>query len=394
MKRASLTSLVFILMNFVVAMSGMVLGGILDQVALSLGVPVEQAGLLNTMFSYGAALGVPVLLILLRGLRRGLMLKAMLALSLLFTLLLVLAHSFEHLLLIRLLMGIVVNSYGAVAMSMAVAMAAPERQGRALALYISGSSLALLVGLPLTRLLSSVLDWRSVFWILWGIMLLSLGYFHLALPKEVQRPARLRLNQELFYLRDRRTSLVLVYTLIMFTGSGALYIFITPYLLTLFPALEPWMSLILLGLGLSSLLGNAIGGQVSDRIGYAKSMLLGGGLQLLCVALLLFSQASAALSVGFALLWLMSVWFTGLQVNAGIVRETNNKSSFMLSLNGSAVQLGYALGSSIAALIIASTGIQHVPLITLVTSLAICGLQWYALNKLPPKAEVSDAPHH
>lgn len=37
------------------------------------------------------------------------------------------------------------------------------------------------------------------------------------------------------------------------------------------------MSLILLVLGIASFIGNLIGGHVSDRIGYSKSMLVGAG---------------------------------------------------------------------------------------------------------------------
>nr|AHH81862.1 arabinose efflux permease [uncultured bacterium pAB4] len=63
MKQSQLTLIVFMLMNFVIGMSAMVFGGILDQVAISLNVSVALTGLLTTSFSIGAAIGVPIILI-------------------------------------------------------------------------------------------------------------------------------------------------------------------------------------------------------------------------------------------------------------------------------------------------------------------------------------------
>ena len=70
--------LVFSAMSFVLAMTAFVFSGILDKVAASLGISVADSGLLNTMYSYGAAFGVPITLILFRKVERSKMLKLML----------------------------------------------------------------------------------------------------------------------------------------------------------------------------------------------------------------------------------------------------------------------------------------------------------------------------
>ena len=66
MKKPNTMLLVFSAMSFVLAMTAFVFSGILDKVAVSLGISVAQSGLLNTMYSYGAAFGVPITLILFR----------------------------------------------------------------------------------------------------------------------------------------------------------------------------------------------------------------------------------------------------------------------------------------------------------------------------------------
>ena len=383
MKKPNIMLLVFSAMSFVLAMTAFVFSGILDKVAVSLDISVAQSGLLNTMYSYGAAFGVPITLILFRKVERSKMLKLMLFATILTTFALIYAQNFVQLLIVRLLMGISANSYGVLAISTILALSPKDRQGRSLAFYIMGSSLALVIGIPLTRALSAVLDWRSIFWILNAMMLLSLVYFLKYLPKADHEATKLDLKNELQFFKDGKTLLLLAYTLTMFMGYNAFYTYATPYLLLLFPSIEPLMSLILVGLGLASFTGNLIGGHVSDAIGYAKSMMLGAVLQTAAMLLILVFQPSKWLSVLFIIVWLMSAWFTGLQLNTGIAQVTDNKSSFMLSINGSLIQLGGAFGASLAAVVINLSGIQSIVFVTLLTSLALILIQVVSMRKYP-----------
>ena len=383
MKKPNIMLLVFSAMSFVLAMTAFVFSGILDKVAVSLGISVAQSGLLNTMYSYGAAFGVPITLILFRTVERSKMLKLMLFATILTTFALIYAQNFVQLLIVRLLMGISANSYGVLAISTILALSPKDRQGRSLAFYIMGSSLALVIGIPLTRALSAVLDWRSIFWILNAMMLFSLAYFLKYLPKADHEATKLDLKNELQFFKDGKTLLLLAYTLTMFMGYHAFYTYATPYLLLLFPSIEPLMSLILVGLGLASFTGNLLGGHVSDAIGYAKSMMLGAVLQTAAMLLILVFQPSKWLSVLFIIGWLMSAWFTGLQLNTGIAQVTENKSSFMLSINGSLIQLGGAFGASLAAVVISLTGIHSIVFVTLLTSLALILIQVVSMRKYP-----------
>ena len=381
MKKPNIMLLVFSAMSFVLAMTAFVFSGILDKVAVSLGISVAESGLLNTMYSYGAAFGVPITLILFRKIERSRMLKLMLFATILTTFALIYAQNFVQLLIVRLLMGISANSYGVLAISTILALSPKDRQGRSLAFYIMGSSLALVIGIPLTRALSAVLDWRSIFWILNAMMLLSLAYFLKYLPKADHEATKLDLKNELQFFKDGKTLLLFAYTFAMFMGYNAFYTYATPYLLLLFPSIEPLMSLILVALGLASFTGNLIGGHVSDAIGYAKSLMLGAVLQTAAMLLILVFQPSKWLSVLFIIVWLMSAWFTGLQLNTGIAQVTENKSSFMLSINSSLIQLGGAFGASLAAIVINLSGIQSIVFVALLTSLAIVLIQAVSMKK-------------
>ena len=70
-------------------------------------------------------------------------------------------------------------------------------------------------------------------------------------------------------------------------------------------------------------------------------------------------------------LWMVNSWFIGLQINTAITIVTQNKSSLMISLNSSGIQLGQALGTSIAAMIITKANISFIVLLSTVTSIIV-----------------------
>jgi len=381
MKKESFILIVFCLMSFALAMTAFVFGGILDQVALSLNISVANSGLLNTMYSYGAAFGVPITLIVFRKIERSKMLKIMLFITILMSFALITVQSFPLMLLVRLMMGISANSYGVLAIATVMAVTAKEKQGRAMAFLIMGSSLALVIGIPLTRALSAALDWRSIFAILMVLMIFSLIIFILILPKGDHESTKIQLRNELRFFKDGKTLLLIIYTLFMFIGYNAFYTYVTPYLLEIFPSVEKLMSFVLVAFGIASFVGNIIGGHVSDRIGYRKSMLIGAILQLIFAILIFLTQPVMWLSIVMIVLWITSAWFTGLQLNTGIAQVTHNQSSFMISINSSAIQLGGAIGASISAVVIARTGIDNIVIILLLTGILVTIIQLISIKK-------------
>ena len=380
MKQSQLTLIVFMLMNFVIGMSAMVFGGILDQVAISLNVSVALTGLLATSFSIGAAIGVPIILIVFAQANRKRLMLILLSLSLLSNIATILAPNFVLLLVARTLMGITINGYGVMAISTVTSLAEKDRQGRSLAFLIMGNALAMLVGIPLARALSGILDWRGIFWILNLLTFLAFVYFALVLPNPKEEAAKMSILDQFEYLKSIKVWTLLIFTLVMFSGYAALNTFVTPFLLDRFPGLNPIMSLVLVGLGLASFIGNNIGGHLSDRIGYSKSMLVGAILQALNILMVIVLRNYTLFNILFIIFWIMSAWITGLQLNLGIMQETHHDARFIISLTGTSIQMGSAIGSSIAALIVANYGIQSIVYFTLGMTVLMVVIQSFALR--------------
>jgi DHA1 family putative efflux transporter-like MFS transporter len=200
----------------------------------------------------------------------------------------------------------------------------------------------------------------------------------LVLPNPKEEAAKMSILDQFEYLKSIKVWTLLIFTLVMFSGYAALNTFVTPFLLDRFPGLNPIMSLVLVGLGLASFIGNNIGGHLSDRIGYSKSMLVGAILQALNILMVIVLRNYTLFNIFFIIFWIMSAWITGLQLNLGIMQETHHDARFIISLTGTSIQLGSAIGSSIAALIVANYGIQSIVYFTLGMTVLMVVIQSFA----------------
>ena len=284
---SNLTLSIFILMAFVLTMSAMLFNGILDKVAKELQISISETGLLSSAYAYGAAIGVPILLILFREMERTKALKILLFATIVATTWMILAPDFIQLLLARFIAGIAANSYGVLATATVVDFSPKEKLGSTLARLIMGAALAMVIGIPLTRFLSEIFSWRLDFAFLIFLMALSLVYFICFLPKAQPSEEEVDFRSELRFLKVKDVQFVLLSVFLFFFGYGGFYTFQTAFLIELSPVLLPLMSALLVLFGLASFTGNHIGGVFADRIGYKKSLLIGSSLMAI-LSLLIF----------------------------------------------------------------------------------------------------------
>ena len=363
-----ITMLVFIVMNFVLSMSSALFNGILDKIAIDLNIPLSQTGYLTSFYAYGAGIGVPIFLIFFRKANRSVLLKWMLFLNILITTLSLFSPNYIFLLFTRFFMGLTGNCYGVLATATIAATSPKEKVGKNLALLITGGASALMIGIPLTRTLSAIYSWQNIFVVLIILMILALIYFIFYLPDIHQDMKPLNLKSELELLKQRNVAVVLIASIVTFIGYGAFYTYLTPYIVNQFPKFETYMSFLLMVIGFCSFFGNILGGFICDRLGFYKSLSIGTAIQILISICIFVTRNLMLANIIFVLLWMISGWFIGLQINTAITVVTQNKSSLMISLNSSGIQLGQAIGASIASILIANISISVIIFISTLTA--------------------------
>ncbi|MFI0572983.1 Cmx/CmrA family chloramphenicol efflux MFS transporter [Streptomyces tendae] len=248
--------------------SEFMLAGLVPDIASDLGVGVGTAGTLTSAFAIGMVVGAPLVAALARAWPRRTGLLA-------FVLAFAAAHavgalttSFPVLVATRVVAALANAGFLAVALTAAAALVPADRKGRALAVLLSGTTVATVAGVPGGALLGTLLGWRATFW---AVALLCLPA---ALGVLAGIPAgRVRgaagggpsLSVELAQLRTARLLLVMLLGALVNASTFAGFTFLAPVVTDTAGLGELWVSVALVLFGSGSFVGVTVAGRLSDR---------------------------------------------------------------------------------------------------------------------------------
>ncbi|MFJ5075819.1 Cmx/CmrA family chloramphenicol efflux MFS transporter [Streptomyces sp. NPDC088553] len=337
---------------FAMGTSEFMLAGLVPDIASDLGVTVGSAGLLTSAFAVGMIVGAP----LLAALARSWPVRA----SLLgFVLVFSTAHvlgavstSFTVLFATRVVAALANAGFLAVALTTATRLVPPDRKGRALAVLLSGTTLATIAGVPAGSLLGTLLDWRATFWAVAALCLpAALGVLR-GVPA---RPAREgaaggpELRAELARLGRPRLLLVMLLGALVNAATFASFTFLAPVVTGSAGLGELWVPVALVLFGVGSFAGITLAGRWSDR--YPGLVVAVGGPLLLVgwPALAVLAEEPAAL---LALVFLqgMGSFALGGTLIARVLYEAAGAPTMAGSYATAALNVGAATGPLVAAL--------------------------------------------
>ena len=359
---------VFTFLSFLMGVAQFIFGGIIDKVAESIGVSIAAVGQLTTVYSLTAEIGTPIVMILGARFPRHKLLffgliNMVLGNALTFT-----ASNFTVLLFARMLVGLGAGVYGINAFSIIADAAKPERRGRDLSMISIGASFALVVGVPFSRIITSLFDWRYIFvGLSLFTLILAIILFFILKSSNTQEPAPLK--EQLSYLFKPQTALLFMVTFSMFIGYSIMNTYVTPFLLNLSTDLETIISMVLLGLGISSVIGSRTGGVLADKFGATKTIMMALLVQVISLILVTVLNQMIYVVIPALFIWAISAWTCGPIFNLNINNRFTQGTGILLSINGTMVQFGFAGGAILGGIIVENYGIQMISL--LATGMAI-----------------------
>ncbi|WP_328808963.1 MFS transporter [Nonomuraea montanisoli] len=233
--------------------------GLLAPVGSALSVSEGAAGLMVTVPSVVAAVAAPVVPVLVGRLDRRLLLVALMALMTLANAASALAPSYPLLIAARVLVGVAIGGFWAVAGGLAVRLVPAAHVPRATAIIFGGVGAANVFGVPVGTLIGGLASWRIAFGAL-GALALAVLFTLLAVlpPLTAARPVSLgRLGGR---LRDRGVRVGIVATFLIVTGHFTAYTFIGPVLRDLSGLDERLVGPLLFGFGVAGVAGNFVAG--------------------------------------------------------------------------------------------------------------------------------------
>ncbi|MBM6594303.1 MFS transporter [Microvirga pudoricolor] len=342
--------------TFAIGVEGFVVGSLLPQIAADTRVSLVQSGYLVVAFALTYAVGSPILAAVTGPHDRRLILSGSALVFAAGALAAGLSSGFAMLMGARLVIAVAAGLYTATAQATAVAISHADHRARAISIIVGGTSLAVAFGAPLGAFVAYLVGWRGTYFCIAVAGLLACAAIWFMLPKGL-RGLRLPLRTRLAVLSQPGIRPALLTTLLYITGGFALFTYLVPVATDVFGIGRAALPAVLLIYGLGAAVGNAVGGQLADRWGARRTITAAIGSNAAMLALFslmghLPQTIGAPLFVVGLALWGMLTWSFPPAQASRILTIAPDAAPLALSLNGSALYLGVALGSFIGGLMI------------------------------------------
>ena len=238
--------------------------GLLPRIAGGLDVSAGAAGQTVSVTAFAAAASALLISVVLpRADRRRVMLGLTL-LAIASNLIVAIAPTLAVLLLARILLGIALGGFWAMATAMASHLVNPERLGRALTVINTGVALATVAAVPIGAYLGDVWGWRAVFVVSAGAAAIALTVQATTLP-HVEPVSASSIRALGAVLRSGIVLAGLLGILFVFSGHFSGFTYIRPATETLANLDAGAFAMLLLVFGIANFLGTLLAGPIADR---------------------------------------------------------------------------------------------------------------------------------
>lgn len=345
--------------SFLVGTSQYIVSGILDTIANSLDITLATAGQLMTIFSLVYAIFTPILIGITSSIDRRKLMIFSLSLFVIGNILAFILPGYQLFVVARVVMALGAGMVVVTALTIATKIAPEGKQGSSIAIVMMGLSSSLIIGVPIGRIISSLLGWRVIFGVIALLGILAMILIRASIPL-IQGDKPVPLVQQLALLKKWRITIGLAITFFWLGGYSIAYTYLSPYLLNVSGIEEKHLNGVLLIFGIASLLGSKFGGFSTDRWGVQKTLL--GGMALHIVMLILLSLVTNSyIRVSIILiLWSFAAWSSGPTQQYNLATIEPESSGILLGLNQSVMQLAMAAGAGIGGVFVEKVSLSSV----------------------------------
>jgi len=335
-----------------------IITGVIEMIALDLGVSTSEAGLMVTVFALAAAIIAPILIALTINADRKKLLMATLTVFIASNVLMLADLAYETLLWVRMIQGASGGIATVVAMAIATRLVEKEKRGNAIGIILMGLSSSLVLGVPIGTFFSEIFGWRALFILIGVLSVLPLLIIYKKIPS-IKEEEKVTLGMQLSMLGNPTVLTALAITLFYVGGYSTLFTYITPYLQATSSLSITEISGVLFLAGICSFVGSKAGGQLADAKGSKFTIFL--GLVLQGATLLLFALAGVNLFVLILviMIFMLATWSISPAQQLYLVTLAPRNPDIALSVNTSFIQFGFALGSGLGGLVISGTSVLY-----------------------------------
>ena len=344
--------------------------GLLPEIGSGLGVSPSFAGQMVTVYALGSLLAAIPLTIATQSWRRRTVLLLTIVGFLLFNSITALSSDYWLTLLARFFAGVSAGLAWSLIAGYARRMVVPQLQGRALAVAMVGTPIALSLGVPLGTWLGGFMGWRMAFGLMSGMTVVLIAWVLIKVPDYPGQSSSQRMAlREVFSTPGVRPVLAVVFTWML--AHNILYTYVAPFVAK--AGLANDVDLVLLAFGVAALVGIWVTGRLVD--GYLRTTVLASLATFVAVAVFLgtFSGSAMAIYTG-VFIWGLTFGGAATLLQTALADSAGEGADVALSMNVVVWNSAIAGGGLLGGVLLGQWGVSTFPWVLLVLLLVSLGI--------------------
>lgn len=356
--------------------------GLLTNLGQSFDMSAAEIGPMITIYAWVVALTSLPAMLLLAQVERKRLLMAIFILFIISHLISAMATSYHTLLVSRIGIALAHAVFWSITAAMAVRLAPPGKASQALGLLATGTVLAMVLGIPLGRIIGQYLGWRVTFA---GIGLLAfmvmLALWHW-LPKVEASNSGDRHSLPTL-MRNKPLLWLYLLTVIVVTAQFTAFTYLEPLIQQVFkftPEITTWVLLIFGGAGIiGSLLFSRYNGQHPQYLMLSGILVLGASL----FALAKMGTHLPTLIL-LAFIWGAAMMLSALALQYRVLKYGSAATDISMAIYSGIFNIGIGAGALLGSRVTMNFGVEYNGLVGgIIILLALLPL-WYLLVKRKP----------
>lgn len=317
--------------------------GLLSDIADSFQMETAQVGIMLTIYAWVVALMSLPFMLLTSQIERRRLLIGLFVLFIASHVLSFMAWNFTVLVISRVGIAFAHAVFWSITASLAIRLAPAGKRAQALSLIATGTALAMVLGLPIGRIVGQYFGWRTTFFAIGMGALVTLVCLIKLLPA---LPSEHSGSLKSLPLLMRRPALLSIYllTAIVVTAHYTAYSYIEPFVQVVAGFSANFATVLLLILGGAGIIGSVLFGKLGNR---HASLLVSSaiGLLLACLLLLMPAAGSEGHLAILSLFWGVAIMIIGLGMQVKVLALAPDATDVAMSLFSGIFNLGIGAGA-------------------------------------------------
>lgn len=366
---------------FVVNTTEFVPVALLSDIAKDFSITTAETGLMLTLYAWVvAAMSLPLMLLTSRFERKRLLL-ALFVVFITSHVLSVFAWSFQVLLISRVGIAFSHAIFWAITAAITLRVAPEGKRALALSILATGTSLALVLGVPIGRIVGQWLGWRATFA---GIGMIAFIVFILQIKLLPLLPSMFegsfRKIPEL--LKNPLLVCLYLFCFIVFTADYAAYTYIEPFMNRVGSVSENQVTFILLLFGGAGLIGSYIFSRWSEKSS-TTMMLVSTALVLVAMMMMLWTATSIWLFSITTLVWGTAMILLMLTIQSKVIEIDINAQDMVMAMFSGIINFGIGAGALIGGYAVTYISLSSVGFVGAAIAFLALLLVIYMIKRFP-----------